>query len=92
MVDSKKAKLSIALLKQSDGDVSILTGDERLNLVEIVDDFVEQQGWSKEEMEMLGYNETKVECPGCHATMVVRVAELKSNKLLRCLVCKTPIN
>lgn len=37
------------------------------------------------------YKEIKVECPKCHVTMI-KVADLRSNKLLRCPVCRTPIN
>ncbi len=40
----------------------------------------------------IAYNETKVECPKCHVTMIATVADLKSDKLLRCPVCRTPLN
>ncbi len=35
------------------------------------------------------YRETKVECPKCQATAIVKVADLRSNKLLRCPACRT---
>ncbi len=40
----------------------------------------------------IAYNETQVECPACYATMIAKVADLKSDKLLRCPVCRTPLN
>ena len=36
--------------------------------------------------------ETKVECLKCHhATMIAKIADIKS-RLLRCPVCRTPVN
>ena len=54
MVDYEKAERSVVALKAADGDMIILAEDERLNLLELIYEFCEQQGWSKEDMEALG--------------------------------------
>lgn len=41
--------------------------------------------------EHIADNEIKVECPKCGVTMIVKVADLRSKKLLRCPACRTPI-
>jgi len=42
--------------------------------------------------EQIASSEIKVECLKCHVTMIVKLADIKSNRLLRCPVCRTPIN
>jgi len=37
-------------------------------------------------------NETEVKCRNCEVTMIVKVADLRSHRLLRCPVCRTAIN
>jgi len=46
----------------------------------------------RSEREQIGSSETKVECPRCHAIMIAKLVDIKSNKLLRCRICRTPIN
>jgi len=43
-------------------------------------------------IEQIASSEIKVECPRCHANMIAKLADIRSNRLLRCPVCRTPIN
>lgn len=48
--DAEKAQVSLKRLDEADLDVAILTRDERENLVAIIEDWWQQQGWDLEEL------------------------------------------
>ena len=52
--NQEMAQESVAKIGEADLSLEVLTYDERKNLIGLLDDFVEQQGWSWEELEQLG--------------------------------------
>jgi len=51
MFDRKKALMSVRLIRAAQGNVTVLTGDERQNLVDMIDDSIEANGWTREQLE-----------------------------------------
>lgn len=52
-VDYEEAKRSIRKIREADGDLSILSQSEYDNLVDLVDEFIESQGWDIEEIKLM---------------------------------------
>ncbi len=50
MFDQEKALKSVEMVQQADGDLEVLTANERRNLVTMIDDFCRQQGWDPDEL------------------------------------------
>ena len=42
--------------------------------------------------EHVAYNEIEVKCRNCEVTVIAKVADLRSNRLIRCPACRTVIN
>ena len=50
MFDAQKAKDSVVKIKEADFSLGTLTRDERENLVAVMEDWWQQQGWNLEEL------------------------------------------
>jgi len=50
MFDAQKAKDSVVKIKEADFSLVTLTRDERENLVAMMEDWWQQQGWNLEEL------------------------------------------
>jgi len=46
----------------------------------------------RSEKERITGSEIRVECSRCHTTMIAKLADIRSNRLLKCPVCRTTIN
>ena len=40
----------------------------------------------------IAYNEIEVKCRNCKVTVIAKVADLRSNRIIRCPACRTAIN